>query len=383
MYERLMYHTKELFREKSGLFLTLIFPIMMVAILGSMLAELDNPDTPIGTLRIVYAVDEGLRVGSAAPGEAGFESAMAVETFTGALAESDGVELTEAAGPEAAAAAVDAGLADAAMIFEAPLGISVAEGEDIYKNRAVNLIAKGFARTYGTYAAVAMAAPGYYMEIAAKEPPDFSTLTADKDLGVERSMMDFYAVTMVIMIAFMGGGIGGASDMFFARSSGMLRRITASPRSRVRLFLENVFSVVPQNIMQTLLVMIPSTLFLGAHYAVTWQQNLLLFAFFILLGVAVSAVFMLVGLFVRVNPYVPIMAVIWTLLFLSGTFSKEIFIEGFSEYTPMSIVQRAAFDLTVFGRPGQALACMGVFAIILIASCALGAILFKRKEIVL
>ena len=383
MFERLFQQTRELFRDKSGLFFALIFPIMMVAVLGNMLAELDNPDAPIGTIRIVYFVDEGLQEDSLSFWEEGFEAARAVNAFTSALAENEGLEVTEAEDMDTALAIVEEGLADAAIIFEAPLGIAVAEGEDIYKNRAVDLIAKGFARTYGTYAAVAMTTSAYYAEIAAKEPPDFSSLLADKDLGVNRSMMDFYAVTMVIMIAFMGGGIGGASNLYFARSGGTLRRLTASPRNRTQLFLENVLGVVPQNIMQTLLVMIPSVLFLGAHYAMTWQQNMLLFAFFILLGVAVSSVFMLIGLFVRVNPYMPIMAVLWTLLFLSGTFSKDIHIKGFTEYLPMNIVQRAAFDLTMFGRAEQVLLCMGVFAVILVISCIAGSILFKRKGIIL
>jgi len=92
---------------------------------------------------------------------------------------------------------------------------------------------------------------------------------------------------------------------------------------------------------------------------------------------------MLIGMFLRVNPNLPIMVALWALLFMSGTFAKHIRIEGFSEYLPMSIAQRAVFDLTLFGRADQLLLVMGVCAVILAASCALGAFLFRRKEIVL
>jgi ABC-2 type transport system permease protein len=309
--------------------------------------------------------------------------AAAVQAFIEGLSEHEGVEMIEAMDAEAALAEVDSGRADAALVFGSPLRISVAEGKDLYKNRAVTLIAQNIAHEYAAYKAAFLQAPGAFAEISAKGMPDFSGLAVNKDLGASRSMMDFYAVTAIVMIAFMGGGIGGAARMFFGRQSGMLRRVTASPRGRARLFIESVVGVLPQNILQATIVMVVSTVFFGAHYAKTMPENLLLFCFFVLLGMAVTAVFMLVGMFVRVNPYVPLMATLWALLFMSGTFSKDIFIEGFSEYLPMNIAQRAAFDLTVFGRPEQLLVVMGVCAIVLAASCVLGAVFFRRKEIML
>jgi ABC-2 type transport system permease protein len=215
-----------------------------------------------------------------------------------------------------------------------------------------------------------------------EDPWDLSALVADKDLGVSRSMMDFYAVTMIVMIAFMGGGIGGAFTMYQARKDGLLRRMVCSPRSRTRLFLEAVVGVIPQNILQALIVMILSTVFLGVHYAKTWQENLLLFAFFIVVGMAVTAVFMLIGLFVRVNPYMPLMGGLWALLFMSGSFSKDMVIDGVSEYLPPNIIQRAAFDLTLFGRAEQMWTVMAVCGALLAFACALGVVIFRKKEIV-
>jgi len=360
MFEWIIRHVRELQREKSDMFFALVFPIAMVFILGNMLAELDNPDTSIGTIHIAYHYDT---------------ETSAVRMFIDALAEHDGVTVSEAANAE------EMGDADAMMVFGSPLSISIAEGEDPYKNRAAMLMAQSFSQEYAAYAAVAGRSPEAFAELLAPGLTEFPSLTADKDLGVQRSMMDYYAVTMIVMIAFMGGGVGGAGDTFHARQNGALRRVSASPRGRARLFLESVVGLVPLNIMQTVMIMVPSVLFFGAHYAQAWHDNILLFAFFILLGLAVSSVFMLVGLFIRINPAMPIMAIMWSLLFLSGTFAREMTIEGFSEYLPMNIAQRAVFDLTLFGRYDQLLLAMGGCAVVLAVACAVGSALFRRKEI--
>ena len=385
MFEWLLHNFRGMVRDKSSLFFNLVFPVLMVFILGNMLQSLDNADSPIGTIKISYFKEE-VKAG----GSEGYSieehmgqvaEATAVRSFMDGLAENEGIETAIAASPEAARAMAASGEADAAMIFSSPLSIEVTEGENIYKNRAVVLMAQSFARIYATFNAAALHDIDAFLEVMADGVPEFSGLTEDKDLGVNRSMIDYYAVTMVVMIIFMGGGIGGATAIYQARQDGMLRRITLSTRSRPRLFLESVAGTLPQNIMQAGVVMALSTIFMGATYAQTWQGNMLIFGFFLILGLAVGAVFMVVGLFVRVNPYLPILAAMWTLLFISGTFSKEMFIKGFSEYLPMNIVQTAIFDLTVFGRSEQLLLVTGVSAIVLIGACALGSALYKRKEL--
>ena len=377
MFEWMLQSVRQMFRERDSLFFALLFPIILVALLGNMLAELDNPesDSPLGAIRIACYVEEGQRA----------DEAAAVEAFTSALVDYDGIEIVKVESITAVRAEVDGGGADAALIFEKPLNIATYEGEDLYKNRAVMLMAQSFAREYAAYKVAALKAPEAFAQASAEGGEQWigAELVADKDLGVKRSMIDFYAVTTIVMIAFMGGGIGGASATFFARQNGSLRRATASPRSRSRLFLESVVGTIPQNIMQAGIVMLVSTVFFDAHYAKTWPENLLLFAFFVLLGIAISAVFMLFGLFIKVNPYLPLLAVLWALLFMSGTFSKGIYIEGFSEYLPMAIVQKAAFDLTLFGRPNQVLLVMVVCGLVLLVSCILGSILFRRKGIML
>jgi ABC-2 type transport system permease protein len=466
MFDWMRLNLFDIIRDKSTLFFMVIFPIVMVFILGNMLSSLDNPDSPIGTIRIAVYTDEapvqatqgdgssvlqgggqgdealseaevsaiqgdgssvlpdggqggkaqsGAEVsatqgdgssvlpdggqggealsGAGTFGPGGvydaelierFAEAQAVSSFGDGLADSDGVEIVKAETPETARAAATArdgeSLADTAMIFHTPLSIEITEGEDIYKNRATELIAQSFARQYAAVKTAAFHSPEFYAELTQNGMPAADGLVEDKDLGVSRTMMDYYAVTMIVMIIFMGGGIGGASQTYLSRQDGSLRRMTASPRSRARLFIESVIGALPQSVIQAGIVMALSTTLMGAHYAAAWQDNLLLFVYFIILSIAVTAVFMVVGLFVKINPYIPILVVMWALLFMAGTFNKESTIPGFTEYLPMNIAQRAAFDLTVFGRSDQVLLVMAVSGIVIVVTCAIGSLLYRRKE---
>ncbi|MDR2487025.1 MAG: ABC transporter permease [Clostridiales Family XIII bacterium] len=376
MFEFILRGVRELFRDSSGVFFSFIFPIVLVLILGSMLSSLDNPggDRPVGSIRIEVCREEGA------------EDAPAVDALLDGLGGSGGIEVHES-GFDVATARVDSGDADCVLRFASPLRASVYEGSDAIKNRAVTMIAQGFAREYAALSAIARTNP-QQLAVIMQGRADAATgtangLTADRDFGVTRSMLDYYAVTIVVMIAFMGSGIGGAVDVYSMRREGTLRRVGASPRAKTRIYLETVLSLLPQNILSPALIMLFSTLAFGAKYTATWQGDLLLFAFFVLLGLAFTSVCMLLGMVLRVNPMMPLMGVLWILLFLSGTFYKDISIPGISEYLPMHIAQQAAFDLTLFGKAGKLLVVMAVCACVVAAASAVGARFVKRKEVLL
>ena len=90
---------------------------------------------------------------------------------------------------------------------------------------------------------------------------------------------------------------------------------------------------------------------------------------------------MLLGIVTKVPPAAFFQPVSWTLLFFSGTFSKEIYIEGFSDICPPYLIQQAAFDLTLFSRPDGALIVIAVSLVCFVLFSALGIYLFSRKEL--
>jgi ABC-2 type transport system permease protein len=93
-----------------------------------------------------------------------------------------------------------------------------------------------------------------------------------------------------------------------------------------------------------------------------------------------SMVSLILGMFFRFNPMPVIMLVMWPLMFLSGTFSKEIYIPGASEFMPPAIIQQASFDLTLFGQPDRSIVVLLVSIAILVLSTVVGTALFNRKE---
>jgi ABC-2 type transport system permease protein len=401
MAEYLKCGLKMLTRDKMSIFFGLIFPITMTFFLGNLLASYDNPDSRIETINISY-VAEADASGAGGTGEQGISEG--VNAFASALSGNENIKIEKAENTEAAQKAVDDEKSDAAMIFGSPLKITVYEGKDSIKNRAVTLMAQSFSREYAAIGTAAAQNPQFLERLisgnsiseageanaqgGSESPdtygvPDASKLTKNRDLGINRTMMDFYAVAMLVMIAFMGSGIGGASEMYSLRKRGVIRRLTLSPRNRSRIFFDSMISSLPLNIMQAAVMMILSVLLFGAHYAKTPQDNLLLFAYFCLLSIAVSAFFMLIGIFMKVNPMMPIMSIMLAMLFMSGTFNKDIYIPNVTEYMPMNIAQQAAFDLTMFGRPERVLTVMAACAAILIGSCAAGSLMLKRKETVI
>ncbi|MDR0596446.1 MAG: ABC transporter permease, partial [Clostridiales Family XIII bacterium] len=358
----MQYGFKDLFRDRMGFFFCLVFPLVMTVFLGNMLTSYDNPDAAVDAIEIAYV--------SEAPA-AGTGEYSGVDIFVDALKGNDKLRLSESADIAAAKKSVDSGESDTAMLFDTSMDITIYKGKDSIKNRVAQLLAQSFSREYAAWGAAykseAFAARLQQAGASAVESAASPKgLTEDRDLGVNRTMIDFYAVSLIVMIAFMGGGIGGATTMYLSRVDGVMRRMTMAPKRRHAIFIEYVIGMVPTNILQSLIMMVPCALVFGAHYAKTAQDNILLFAYFVLLGTAVTSVFMLVGLFLKANPTMPIMAAMWALLFISGTFNREIYIEGVTEIMPMNIAQQAAFDLTMFGRPERVLTVMAVCACLLV-----------------
>jgi ABC-2 type transport system permease protein len=99
-------------------------------------------------------------------------------------------------------------------------------------------------------------------------------------------------------------------------------------------------------------------------------------------GMAASCLFMLLGIFLKkLNPFLVLMPIMWVILFLSGTFSKEIFIPGVSDYLPPALIQSAAFDLTLFGHADKSVVVLVVSVVLIIAATIVGTILFNRKAV--
>ena len=192
-------------------------------------------------------------------------------------------------------------------------------------------------------------------------------------------MVDYYAITMMTMLSFTSIMLG-TSCLITERQDKTIRRLKIAPINQVKLFLSKIFGLLPQIILKISILMILSVLFFGANYASNLLDNLYLFLMFTVLTFAVILVGAVYGLFVNVNPMATIFPVLWIMMFISGTYSKEIFIDGITQAMPIYQIQEAAFDLAIFGNYDKANTVIAVCVIISAVLLVIGAVEFSRRE---
>jgi ABC-2 type transport system permease protein len=188
---------RTLLRDRGNLFFTLLFPTLMVFLLGNLLANMDDADAAIGTLTIQYAIEteDPLALASIMP-------------FLSELSNSDEFRVARAQDIEAAKALAARDAITAAVRFTQPLAVHLYTGSDGTKNRAVASVFSVFSQQSGVMYALMEAAP---QNLLGASMGDGEALVQQKDLGVSRSMLDYYAITQTIMILLMGGVVNASS----------------------------------------------------------------------------------------------------------------------------------------------------------------------------
>lgn len=365
MFNIIIKETKGFIREKSYLFFFILFPVSLVFLLGNLLNETDIAESAIGKLQIEYQTDI----------EDPYQAA-AIEGFIGAMNQEATVNFRRTEDFEKSKEAAGEGDITAAVTFSGkPLIIEVFEGTDRVKNRTVQAILNAFIQNNKTFTTVYNTAP----QTLAGFKTENIDYTVEKDLGVERSMIDYYAVSMVVMIAFMSMLVG-ANAFLGERENKTINRMIIAPQNRISMFLQKVCGMAPQSILQIAIIMILSVVVFKASYGATLMSNLYLFFLFFVITFCMVSLGAIVGLLFKISPFILIMPVVWIMMFLGGTYSKELDIEGVSNIMPNYIFQKAAFDVAIFNRYELANKVIQGCILTTIAALAVGAYLFYRKE---
>lgn len=344
---------KTFYRQGSNLFFCIFFPSILTFLLGTFLESMDTAEFEIGEIKAAYVESR--------------EEEM--QYLTAYLAQIDGITLTAYEDSREAVKDLRSGIQD--VIYEYTrenTEFTLYQGNDAIKVQAMQNMLEG-------YAAVEAA-----VRLTFQAPEEVQSYVSAKDLGVTRSMMDYYAVAMLVMILFMGSMNGASATFFEERRGNTLTRTAMSPENKTKVFLQTILGQMPMALLQVLTIMFCSTALFGAKYCSAWQDNVLLAVFFILVSMTLVALSALIGLTIKQNPMIFIMPVLWISMALSGTFSKEIYIEGISELMPAYQLQKAAFDLTVFGRHELIWRAMGVSAALLLACLVIGTIVYNKKK---
>lgn len=365
MFNIIIKEMKEFLRDKSNLFFYLLFPAMMVFLLGNLLNSMDEAEATVGRIKIQYIVAT----------ENPYQLS-AIQSFAQTASDKSSISFERADDLNTAKNLAGRDEITAAVIFSGdPLKIQIYEGSDRIQNRAVTALINSFVQNDKTVTAVVQKSPEALNNLKFSQENNIK----QKDLGINRSMLDYYAVSMAAMISFMSM-LSGASAFMDERRNKTINRWIIAPQNRVSMFFQKIIGIVPQVALQIAVIMLISVIVFKAHYAVTFTANLYLFFMFLVVTVCMVALGAVIGMLVKVNPTAVIMPVLWIMMFLGGTFSKNVNIKGVTDAMPIYRIQQSAFDLAVFGRFGKANHVILGCGLILAVALAAGAILFYRKE---
>ncbi len=342
------------FRNGTTIFFSILFPSLCTFFLGTILEDIEVSDSVVGELNVAYCVEEG-----------GY-SADSFEEFISSL-EKENVLSAEKI--------TKSKLENASKKYSAAIELNGAEitiynGSNDVQNRTVKALIDGYNQTAAAYMTAAKTNPQALANIKLSD----DNYVQQHDFGRTRTMMDFYAVAMTVVIVFFGSCITGASTYSGEYADNTISRLNIAPVSKTTVYFAKILGHLPLVLVQVGVVMIVSTLFFGAHYCGTLGENLLLFAMFVCASLAILAVGILLNLlFPRMQPWAVFMPIIWVMLFFSGVFQKDILIDGVSEYLPSRIILDAAFDLTTFSRTERAVSvcvwALVIFAALLVIGC--------------
>jgi len=363
----IMKEVKEFVRDKTNLFFFMAFPIVLVFLLGSLLNSMNKSEGTIGELKIEYLIET----------EDPYQT-MAVNTFVDTVGDGTDSFFTAADNLEDAKKRAAKDEIAAVVLFTGnPMEIQIYEGTNSVKNRTVSAIMYSFIQTNKAISTLIKMNPDRLADISAESIKE--EYITDKDLGVNRNMIDYYAVSMVAMICFMSL-IVGAAAFVGERQSRTINRLLICPKNRISLFIQKVLGFFPQVLLEIAVIMLFCVGVYKAHYAANIQDNLYLFLMFTVVAISMTAVGAALGLFIKANPTIVIMPVIWMMMFFGGTYSKELYIKGLTEMMPIYHMQQAAYDLSIFGRTEKATSTIIIYSIVFLIALVFGAVLFNRKK---
>lgn len=353
---------KKFFRDKNALVLMIIFPIVLIYILGNLLSNANFADEAVGKLRIGYMITT--------------ESPVEIAVISNYIKDvtDDKIQFTQMEGKEAAVNQVADYQLEGFVIFGKD-EIQIYEGKDAIKNRTIAALITSISHMSKAVTAIADKVPEKITKLNTGDI-DF---VQEKEFNANRTMLDYYGVSMVVMILF-AGAIRGVNTFKEERQLKTLSRLIVSPMRRTNIFMQKVLGQVPSAVLEIIIIFTVSVLFFHVHYAAGLYNNLVLLLLFLLTSFTTLMVGIVMGMFMEGNPMLYILGPVWLMSFFSGTFAKDIYIKGLTEYLPMYRIQQAAFDITIFGRTGEATGVMLIETAIIVLFIVVGGIRFNKMR---
>ncbi len=366
---------KSFLRNPYLIFVLIIFPVVLVYILGSFLDEVQIADQAIGEVHLGYfisnnQVDEAEQIKAV-------QIRSLLETTDEKLNEAN-VLFEEVSLKEDGLTLLEEQQVDAYLVYEAG-SLKLYEGTDVYLNHTVRCMITGMLKQMHVYEIATNSLKTSSVHFDEMQSANAKTYTVSKKLQTQMSMMDYYAIAMTIMTAFFGS-IGSCMTFTDEKNSKTINRLIILPQNRFKLFAGKVVGLMPQAVFQVTVIMLVSSLVYGASYGKDLASNLLLFALFAGTSVTVSAIGILLSLIFKKSVVVFLFAMNWLLLFYSGIFAMEMAIKPLCDYLPPYILNQAAIKLSLFGESQEVWCIIGVELMIIMDVLILGGIIFSKKQ---
>lgn len=357
---------KGYFRSPAAVFMTVFFPCLLIYTLGTMLQSLDISDFSIGKIKIQYNMSDTDKY-----------NADAFESFITSI---DMVEAESSTDKQNALSLTDSGEINAYIELH-DNDIKVFTGDNDTINRAIKSMLGSYNVMADTYKNIAMINPTALQEVINKDVSDIS-YTEQNGLGITRSMIDYYAVSVIVMMIFMSNITGQSETFKEEKNTNTYSRLFLSTTPKLKLFFGKVIGAIPLSIITVVVTMLFAVILFDANYCSDVLGNILLITMLLSVSLAATALGTLAGLILKIPAASVLMPICWQMLFFSGTYSKEIFIEGFSNNLPPYLIQQAAFDLTLFGDGRGAIIVTVISLALFIILTVIGAIVFSKKKAV-
>lgn len=273
---------KQLFRDKQGMVLMTVFPLVLTIVLGFALSGMYAEAASPSKIESLYAADESSELGRV------FKEQFVPES------EKNNLKLTEISDIEKGKKEVQVGNSYS-FIHITDGGITIYAREGSSDASLVEMIMKGFARTYDAYVSIAVVDPAVFQQIQsqsaqASEQPEF-TVSRSLDRSKQPSAMDYYAVTMITLI-IMYASIGGSQTITTEKNDRTLTRIYTTPVTNGEILTSKVIGNVIGTMLQILFVFLIDSIFLKANFgshllplaAVLFSQIIMVIAFGVGMG---------------------------------------------------------------------------------------------------
>lgn len=330
----------------------ILFPIIMIYILGNLVENVQTADETIGKIQVAYTAEQ-------------------IDFITPSI--NDQVQFLSVTSKEGPTLLHDNQVDGYFMV--GPDGITLYEGSSVLKNSVVKGIVNSYLLQESVYESITKNNSTSLLTITMRA----KDYTAKKELSANMTMFDYYAISMTIMT-----GVFSCltASMIYTeeRKNKTMNRLITSPINKGKVFCAQCLGQIPFAMIQVGATLFVSAVFFDANYATSFVGKLILFSLLMMTSVVFSVVGIVISLIFKKTMAIALFLISWLMLFFSGCFAKPMTLEPICDFLPPYILRQAAFELNVFNHKTPAIRALIVELLFVIVLIAIGGWIFSKKQ---